>query len=405
MAVTPQLNEESPEVRADALLACGEISQAALLYHQVLQQHPHRLDLRVRLGRLALLQNSPQEAITHLAAVLNNGLHARANWEALANAYLANGETASAALCFERVGRTELAGTLAVLADRTLCRVDTCAGGSELLWLTEIPLPVIQAEINNVTVNLLLDTAAGDLILDESVAVAAKIPHGGSEERYFAGGQLATVTYGHLERLQLGAFVFHDLLTQIMPLQSKFATYAPLVPIHGIVGLSVLSHVHSVLDFKQRSLKLSSTAEFAEPTNTGEVRRYPFWIADSQFILVGAQTADTTASMWVLDTGMSGAEVAISAASARMTAAIPVANRPDAGVGGGGAVSGTRVLVPKVKVAGRERHNLNGLLLDHFPLQQRFGFNTVGLLGCDFFEATVLSLDFVTMRLSLRGTS
>lgn len=401
MASSTQIDEVQPEDQADALLACGEIARAALLYQRAIQQHPGRLDLRMRLGRLALLQNSPQEAISHFAAALNNGLLAKANWQALADAYLANGETGAAALCYERAGRTALAGTLAVMADRTLCRVDEGDGAAELQWLPEIPLPVVQAEINGVAVNLLVDTAAGDLVLDESLAVAAKIPHGGSEQRYFAGGQLAAVTYGHLERLQLGSMVFHDLLTQIIPLQSKFAVYAPLAPIHGIVGLSVLSRLRSVVDFRQRSLLLRSTVEFSGSTPAGGLQEYPFWVADGQFILVGAQTSGTDSSMWIVDTGLGGAAVAVSAAAAREMGVSPRGGLQDAGFGGGGAVSGTRVVVPKLAMAGCERLNLNALLLDNFPLQRRFDFSTAGLLGCEFFAGKVLSLDFTAMKLTL----
>ena len=73
----------------------------------------------------------------------------------------------------------------------------------------------------------------------------------------------------------------------------------------------------------------------------------------------------------------------------------------DAGFGGGGAVSGTRVVVPKLAMAGCERLNLNALLLDNFPLQRRFDFSTAGLLGCEFFAGKVLSLDFTAMKLTL----
>ena len=403
MVPSSRLDAVQPEEQADASLACGDIAQAALLYQRALQQHPGRLDLRVRMGRLALLQNAPQEAISHLAAALNNGLLAKSNWQALADAYLANGETGAAALCYERAGRSALAGTLAVMADRTLCRVDEGAGAAELQWLPEIPLPVVQGEINGIAVNLLLDTAAGDLVLDDSVAVAAKIPHGGSEQRYFAGGQLAPVTYGHLERLQLGSFLFHDLLTQIIPLQGKFAAYAPLAPIHGIVGLSVLSRLRTVVDFAQRSLRLHSVVELPGSTCGGGSHEYPFWLADGQFILVAAHTADTASSMWIVDTGLGGAALAVSAAAARELRLSPRGCRPDAGCGGGGAVSGTRVVVPKLAVSGFERRNIDGLLLDNFPLQQRFGFSTAGLLGCDFFAGAVLSLDFTAMQLCVHA--
>jgi len=74
------------------------------------------------MGRLALFENNPEQAILHLTGALNNGLRTQSLWDALANAYLVNGEPGSAALCYERAGRIGLAGKLAVMADRELYR-------------------------------------------------------------------------------------------------------------------------------------------------------------------------------------------------------------------------------------------------------------------------------------------
>ena len=213
--------EGHPEARADRLFAAGKLGQAFDLYLKVLQQDPGRLDIRARLGELALLRHQPKQAITYLAAALNNGLRTRALWQTLADAYLANAEPGSAALCYERAGRQGLAGTLAVMADRELYRIQNSAESHRFEWLPDTPLPVVQGEVNGFRLNLLVDTAAGDLVLDGQFAVAAGIPHGGSESRYFAGGLPAMVTYGHVERLQLGALIVHDLLTQILDLHGR----------------------------------------------------------------------------------------------------------------------------------------------------------------------------------------
>jgi len=68
------MDSSNQEARADSLFAAGRLSEAAQLYRGILRNAPGRLDIQTRVGRLALLENNPQEAIDHLAFVLNNGM-------------------------------------------------------------------------------------------------------------------------------------------------------------------------------------------------------------------------------------------------------------------------------------------------------------------------------------------
>ena len=390
------------EQQADFLFAAGQLREASDLYRNIIQQDPGRLDVEIRLGHLALLQNHPQQAITHLAKALNNGLRSKAHWEMLANAYLVNGETGAAALCYDRAGRTALAGTLAVMAGREPGRVDGTARGCELSWLPELPLPVVQARVNGIPANLLVDTAAGDLVLDEKLAVAADVPHGGREQRYFAGGLPAMVTYGHVEQLQLGTFRVHDVLTQILELQNRFAGYSPLLPIHGIIGVSVLSRFSVVLDFQQRMLHLHRA--MPDPITDAvdaALNESAFWIAHNQFIVVRVALSDSAAAMWVVDTAMSGAAFAVYSAAGEVAGLTPRAGEQAIGLGGGGIVGGNPVTLARLRLGGLDRLNAEGVALDTFPLRKRFGFGIAGLLACDYFRDTVLSLDFSRMKLTL----
>ena len=395
------MDSSNQEARADSLFAAGRLSEAAQLYRGILRNAPGRLDIQTRVGRLALLENNPQEAIDHLAFVLNNGLRSKAHWESLADAYLANGEPGSAALCYERAGRTGLAGTLAVMASLEPCRVEGDADPHEFEWLPDAPMPVIQAEVNGIPLNLLVDTAAGDLVIDEKLAVAAAIPHGGREMLHFAGGLPAMVTYGHVERLQLGSLAVHDILTQILDLQSRFAAYTPVVPIHGILGISVLSRFTTVLDFHQHTLRLDAGAPSSinDPANA-EPAESPIWIATHQFVLARAETSNTETDLWVIDTGMTGAAFAISTASAAAGARATRFGEQETGIGGGGTVEGQRVLLPSLRLGDLDRRDVQGMALENLPLQDRFGFRAAGLLACEYFQDAVLSLNFSRMTLT-----
>jgi len=397
----PQPVGPAREATADRLFLAGCFPQAVAIYQKVLEHEPGRLDIRARLGRLALFQNDPGQAVTHLASVLNNGLRSRVHWGMLADAYLAKGEQGSAALCYENAGRTALAGTLAVLNNRELCRIEGASGACEFEWLSESPLPLIQAEINGIPLNLLVDTAAGDLVLDEKAAIAAGIPHGGRETRYFAGGLPALVTYGHVENLQLGSLAVHDLLTQILDLQARFSGYSPLLPVHGIVGIALLSRFLTVLDFDRRVLRLDRQPQRLHPGQAGAaLGEFPFWIVDNHFPVVRVEAPDTESGMWVIDSGMAGAAFAIDS-SAEAAGLASRAGEAEAGVGGGGAVQGERLILPSLRLGPLIRRNVEGIALEKFPLQDRFGFRTIGLLGCEFFHGAVMALNFSSMTIAL----
>ena len=383
------------EARADSLYAAGHLSEAVTIYQNVLECEPGRLDIRARLGRLALFENKPRQAIAHLAAALNGGLRSRTLWEKLADAYLANGEPGSAALCYERAGREGLAGTLAVMAEHEPGRIQGAVDCEVIEWLPGTALPVIRAEVNGVGLNLLVDTAASDLVLDEQFAISAEIPHGGREQRLFAGGLPAWVTYGHTEKLQLDSLVINDLLTHIQDLQSRFAAWSPQVPIQGILGVSVLRRFNAVFDYRRRNLRLCTSAS-SQDTGSG---RSPIWIADNQFIFVRSSIPEIEAAMWVVDTGISGAAFALSAATARAAGLTPLTQPCAAGIGGGGRVAGERVILPRLRVAGFDRSDLEGVALGSLPLSDRFGFKAAGLLASDYFMDAVLSLDFFRMTL------
>lgn len=360
------------------------------------------MDIQTRLGRLALLDNDPQQAISHFASVLNSGLRTRTNWELLADAYLVNDEPGQAALCYERAGRSGLAGTLAVMASLEVRQVTGAVDCAELEWQSGSDLPLIRAEVNGNFLNLLVDTAASDLVLDEKVAIAAGILHGGSEMRFFAGGLSSTVTYGYIETLQLGELAIHHILTQNLDLQSRLAAYSSAVSIHGILGLSVLSRFKTALDFKQGSLRLCidrSVANTLSPEITPN--QFPMWIADHQFILVQAQMQNAETALWAIDTGMSGAAFAISSATAEAAGLALQAGEQEAGIGGGGNVEGQRVKLPSLRLGGFERNNVEGMALETFALQGRLGFRIAGMLAGDFFQDARLTLDFSRMLLSL----
>ncbi len=390
----PQADQQDQQSQADAGYRDGDFEQATVLYQAILARAPERLDIIARLGRLALLRNDPPAAIDYFAVVLNRGWRAPQHWQDLAEAYLANAQWGEAAWCFERAGRTGLAGALAVLAQTAPYRLHGTASAGELAWLPGVSLPLVSAQVNGMAANLLLDTAAGDLLLDAKFAIAAELPHGGTEQREFAGGLPAMVTYGHAHSLGLGPFTLRDVLVQVLDLPASLSAHAAGLPVHGIVGLAVLSRFSLTLDYRRRQLRLQLPG--TDDDCAAAARGSRFWLADQQFILARLEMPDGASDLWVIDSGMGGAAFAL--AADRQTPAVAATEQ---GWGGGGAVEGQRLLAG-LRLDGLERRDVDGMALASCPLTHRFGFRVRGLLGSDFFHQTALSLDFSRMRLNAR---
>jgi hypothetical protein len=108
----------------------------------------------------------------------------------------------------------------------------------------------------------------------------------------------------------------------------------------------------------------------------------------------------------VLDSAMAGTDFAMPEAIARAAAMETRSERRlDIGMGGGGAVTGRRGRIRWLGLDRVSRSGPEGLSMQAFPLETRFGFPVHGLLGHGFFRDCVLTLDFARMRIGLSAAA
>ncbi len=380
---------------AAAIFSSGRFAEAENLFKE-LAADSERPDVLSRLGHLALISNRVDEAIKYLAGALNLNSRSLSTWNLLADAYYRKGEFGSAAYCYDRIKRRDLAATLAAMAELAPYRLEEVSDSISLPWTVADPLPVVKGKVNGIPANLVLDTGAGDLVLDQDFAVSAGVSLGEREQRRFAGGRAASVWYGHAKTLSLGEVSLHDLLVQMLPLEPLFAPYFNSLPIDGILGTAVFSRFSTTLDYRTRILHLGRLGRSREEHNGMR-----FWIAGSHYIVACVHVSKSTQSMMFLDTGMAGAAFAIPRSTADATRITSVSNAPQLGRGGGGEVKGKPVRLGRVCLGPTCRENVGGILLEDFPLELQFGFRIGGIIAHDFFRGSVLNLDFGTMSLTV----
>ncbi|MCG6965338.1 MAG: aspartyl protease family protein [Chromatiaceae bacterium] len=384
------------EALADEDFIEGRFVAATRAYEALLDRYPGRLDIAARLGYLDLLANRPDSAVARLSNVLENGLRTRSILSHLAEAYSRRGDLGHAALCYEQLGRGGLAGTLAVMAGLKVFRVEKESDSVCLDLLSVEPLPVMRALVNGVGANLVIDTGAGDCVLDMRFAVSAGVRLGGQEWRDFAGGHRAQVTHAHLEKLGMDTVSIHDLPVQVLDLQSTFGGWFPGQAIHGIVGISVLSLFDCTLDYQTGHLVLQpSVTANPKPGCT------PIWLAENRMLLTHVDFPLLQEALVFIDTGMTGRMFAAPETRRAGLGIEPDRDQTLVGTGGAGDVHGRGAYASRLRLAGKEQTMALGLLLPSLSIETALGYRINGLIGHDLLRGARLNLNFTRMQLCI----
>ncbi|MCK7580277.1 MAG: aspartyl protease family protein [Chromatiales bacterium] len=238
----------------------------------------------LRLAQLALLANDLAAARRYAERAvelapdmpLPYGLLAEAAWQA--------GDFLRAAECYDDLNRPGLAAAARRLAPGGALRLPARQPGARLPLIGGGPLPVVAAQLGGRAVNLLIDTAAGELLLDRALAAELDVAVNGAERIAFAGGRAATVGHGIVGGLALGGLAFDRLPCQVLELSEVFAPYLA-VPIHGVLGLGVLRRFHVALDLGAGELRLARPDQAPAPSAAAQ----RMWIAAGHY-LVAAST-------------------------------------------------------------------------------------------------------------------
>jgi hypothetical protein len=249
-----------------------------------------------------------------------------------------------------------------------------------------------------------LDTGAGDTVLDTRFAVVAGVRLGGQEQRSFAGGMPAQVTYGHVEELFLSELCIRDIPVQVIDMPHNLGDWFPDLPIHGILGTGLFSRFRATLDYPAKSLRLETQYTSGSPQTENAVNDWPgtpLWLAENQLLLTRVALPALEQSVWFLDSGMTGGAFAVPGTEVD-TLGLEV-DESDAliGTGGGGTVHGHKLQLDWLRLDKLCRYKLDGVMLDSFPLGHSCGFAIRGLIGHDLLRESVLTLDFPEMRLLL----
>jgi predicted aspartyl protease len=379
---------------AEALFMTGRFEEAAAYYDGLRDSGAPGGAVWRRLGQIALLADLQNEAEALLMQAYRREPEP-ATLQLLGDLYVRARRFPEAAACLAGLGREAAAQALSGFGER---EPYACGGERARLPLVpEIAMPLVQVAINGVAVTLLVDTGAQELVLDAGVAARAGVRVGPAEDAMHSGGRLASFRHGMLDTLALGDLTLSSLPVHVQALRDTFRTFAPDLPVEGILGTAVLYRFRARLDRRAGVLELTPRGGERGQRDDG----VPLWLAGSHLPVVPAVVNGATRALMVVDTGQVGLGCVVSPSIAQKAGAQSIDASAQHGQGGGGAVALRPLQLEEVSVGGLAAREISGACMPGFPLEHHFGFRIGGLLSYDLLAGRAAELDFASMRFVL----
>lgn len=404
------------------LFAAGRFPEAATADRQRLAIDAGDVDALARLAYADLLANRLDSAESRLAQLLDRQHGASAVRRLLRRVrrtsrrpHLLSPAALLAEVCDRRGDFARAAGLYRVAGDRP--RADLFERMTEpyrihgdttrTTFVVRDPLPVIEASVNGgPSVRLLLDTGAGEVMIDTTFADELGVERLGLARGTMAGGRKTPIGYGRIDSLGIGSIIVENVPARTMSIRPALESLFDGMRIDGIIGTSFLYHFLPTIDYPHAEMMLRRrTADEVRNLETIAAQRghraFPFWLR-AHYILTRARIGDAPSCLVMVDTGLAGG--AVTAPRSTMDDADIILDRAQArdGVGGGGLISVIPFDTTVALVDGPTKtvRGLDGV----FPpeLESALGFRVGGMIGHEFFAGCAVTFDFSEMRLFVR---
>ena len=389
----------APTTEPESLFVHGHLREAAAGFTARLAANPGDQLAARRLALLALWENRLEDAAARLTALVVADSTDDELVGALAETRYRQKRFAEAALLFRRQGRTAMADKVAAIP--TPYAVSVPGSGVRLAFAPGAILPVLAVQVNGQDAHFLLDTGAGETILDKDFADKVGAVRFGTDSATYAGGRRASFEHGAVDSVQLGAAIVHGVPVHIQNTR-QYAAAAGGISVDGILGTGLLSQFRATLDFEQQVLDLAPRGS----SGTGGTP-LPFWLLGDHFVTVPAVAMGHIEALMVFDTGLAlPGGALVPAASLVAEAGIDLPQGSVSGLGGGGTVTVTPFEFPRLQVGALERSNVVAVA-GAFPptLEHQFGVRIGALLSHGFFAGHRVTLDFEIMQLIVDATN
>jgi hypothetical protein len=265
------------------------------------------------------------------------------------------------------------------------------------------PLPLIQIQIRGEMYNFIIDTGAGDTILDVELSAKLGVESISTLTGVGAGDATATVNYGILDEIILGNVKISAIPVTMMSTAPFSAVYNNEVEVHGIIGVGIFKQFFPIMDYPAGQLILYPRDKKVTPENAKEI---PFVLASSHNIIAKGEVNGRAVNVF-MDSGLFAPDFGILLSNDTIEYATVTVSEPEnvEGVGAGGVTEFqiSEFTVETFKLGTLlEAKNLSGLL-GIFPesmyFNQHGGFFIDSLVSHEFLKQYKWAIDFDSMEI------
>jgi tetratricopeptide (TPR) repeat protein len=264
--------------------------------------------------------------------------------------------------------------------------------------------PYIRVKLNGRDALFVIDTGSGFTVLSKDAAKrfgVSEIARGGKSQGIGGTGQFPII-YGLIKSIQIGDARVRMIPCFIRPFHGN-ADRSAEDRADGFIGLSILSHFLTELDYKDSRIRLDRSENRSSPIASPGVALIPFRTTQNGLISVESEFDGNQHLNVILDSGASSTVIS-SAAVGRLKLTDQIIKGQTTSVVGAAGVSDNvqMLFLRQCRVADVQQSNLRALVLDFNAINETSGFEQSGILGGDFLRNFKLTIDFSRSLLALK---
>ncbi|MEK6322766.1 MAG: aspartyl protease family protein [Acidobacteriota bacterium] len=265
--------------------------------------------------------------------------------------------------------------------------------------------PYVRVKINGRDAVFVIDTGSGFTVMSKEAAKhfgVSEIARGGKSQGVGGTGKFQIV-YGLIKSIQIGEAKVRMVPCFIRPFHGA-RNGPPEETAAGFLGLSILSHFVTELDYKERSMRLDRSENRAsQRADSRGAPMIPFRTTQNGLISVETEFNNNKNLNAILDSGASSTVISVAAVERLNMSDQIIKGQTASVVGAAGVTDNVQLLfLRNCRVADQLQSNLRALILDFGAINETSGFEQSGILGGDFLRHFRLTIDFNRALLALQ---
>jgi tetratricopeptide (TPR) repeat protein len=265
--------------------------------------------------------------------------------------------------------------------------------------------PYLHLKINGRDAVFVVDTGSGFTVISKDAAKKFKvseIAQGGHSQGVGGTGKFPIV-YGLIKTLELGDIRVKSIPCFIRPFHVDKEAAADFQA-DGFIGLSILSHFLTEIDYKDNVMRLDQDVKRTIPVVAQSgLTIVPFRTTQNGLISVETEIDGKNKINAILDSGASSTVISTAAVERLSMREQIIKGQTTKVIGAGGISDNVELLqLRNCRIADLRQDNLRALVLDFGAINETAGFEQSGILGGDFLRHFSVTINFARAEVVLR---